>query len=122
MSSSMWNDWIPRYFGMPTSDLGSRRQFLRRAGNGFGLIALADLLQGGLTGSAHAAPTEYQNPLAPRAGHFDARAKSVIWLFMNGGQSQVDTWDYKPELAQRDGKELEGFDKKTGFFTDQVGP
>ena len=62
------------------------------------------------------------NPLAPRAGHFPAKAKSVIWLFMNGGPSQVDTWDYKPELAKRDGQELKGFDKNTGFFTDQVGP
>ena len=41
---------------------------------------------------------------------------------MNGGPSQVDTWDYKPELAKRDGQELKGFDKNTGFFTDQVGP
>ena len=41
---------------------------------------------------------------------------------MNGGPSQVDTWDYKPELAKRDGQELEGFDKNTGFFTAQVGP
>ena len=62
------------------------------------------------------------NPLAPRPGHFPAKAKSVIWLFMNGGPSQVDTWDYKPELAKRDGQELKGFDKNTGFFTDQVGP
>ena len=54
--------------------------------------------------------------------HFAAKAKSVIWLFMNGGPSQVDTWDYKPELAKRDGQELKGFDKNTGFFTDQVGP
>ncbi|MEX0585578.1 MAG: DUF1501 domain-containing protein, partial [Pirellulales bacterium] len=38
------------------------------------------------------------------------------------GPSHVDTWDYKPELAKRDGKELAGFDKNTGFFTDQVGP
>ena len=41
---------------------------------------------------------------------------------MNGGPSQVDTWDYKPELEKRDGQELAGFDKNTGFFTDQVGP
>ena len=54
--------------------------------------------------------------------HFPAKAKSVIWLFMNGGPSQVDTWDYKPELAKRDGQELPGFDKNTGFFTGQVGP
>jgi hypothetical protein len=41
---------------------------------------------------------------------------------MNGGPSQVDTWDYKPELTRRHGQELPGFDKKTGFFTDSVGP
>jgi len=41
---------------------------------------------------------------------------------MNGGPSQVDTWDYKPELAKRDGQELPGFDKNTGFFTAEVGP
>ena len=62
------------------------------------------------------------NPLAPQPPHFPAKAKSVIWLFMNGGPSQVDTWDYKPELEKRDGQELKGFDKNTGFFTDQVGP
>ena len=56
------------------------------------------------------------------AAHFPAKAKNVIWLFMNGGPSQVDTWDYKPELEKRDGKELPGFDKNTGFFTEQVGP
>ena len=41
---------------------------------------------------------------------------------MNGGPSHVDTWHYKPELEKRDGQELEGFDKNTGFFTAQVGP
>ena len=41
---------------------------------------------------------------------------------MNGGPSQVDTWDYKPELEKRDGQELTGFDKNTGFFTGNVGP
>ena len=57
-----------------------------------------------------------------REPHFPAKAKSVIWLFMNGGPSQVDTWDYKPELDKRDGQPLAGFDKNTGFFTEQVGP
>jgi len=62
------------------------------------------------------------DPLAPRPPQLKTRAKSVIWLFMNGGPSQVDTWDHKPELARRHGQELPGFDKKTGFFTDSVGP
>ena len=58
----------------------------------------------------------------PRPAHFTPRAKSVIWIFANGGPSQVDTWDYKPELAKRDGTELAGFDNKTGFFPGSVGP
>ncbi len=61
------------------------------------------------------------NPMAPKAPHFKARAKNVIWIFANGGPSQVDTWDYKPGLNARDGQTLEGFDNKTGFFPDQVG-
>jgi len=109
---------IPAFFAPPSSAYANRREFLRRAGGGAGLLALAGLLdQERLLGGE-----PYRNPMAPRPGHFPAKAKSVIWLFMNGGPSQVDTWDYKPELAKADGKELEGFDKNTGFFTDQVGP
>ena len=101
-----------------------RRDFLSQAGTGAGLLGLACLLQEqGLLGrSAAAAGLTAPNPLAPRPSHFPAKAKSVIWLFMNGGPSQVDTWDYKPELAKRDGQALEGFDPNTGFFTEQVGP
>jgi len=107
----------------PHPGLYTRRDFLRRTGSGCGLLALASLLNdhGLLTHTARAGNLP-ANPLLPHPSHFPSAAKSVIWLFMNGGQSQVDTWDYKPELAKRDGKELEGFDKKTGFFTDQVGP
>jgi hypothetical protein len=113
------------YVGTPPAVYGSRREFLARAGSGCGLLALVALLesQGMLAAPAAASPTGVRiNPMAPKATHFAAKAKSVIWLFMNGGPSQVDTWDYKPELAKRDGKELEGFDKNTGFFTEQVGP
>jgi hypothetical protein len=99
----------------------SRRDFFRRAGCGIGTLALASLLDGeGLLAGEDAARAP--NPLTPRKPHFAGKAKSVIWLFMNGGPSQVDTWDYKPELARRDGQELKGFDNKTGFFADQVGP
>ena len=49
--------------------------------------------------------------------HFPAKVRSVIWLFMTGGPSQVDTFDYKPELQKRDGQTLAGADPKTGFFT-----
>jgi len=107
----------------------SRRELLAKAGGGAGLLALAALLadEGWLASaaaaeSAGAAADSRLNPLAPRKSHFPAKAKSVIWLFMNGGPSHVDTWQYKPELERRDGQELEGFDKNTGFFTAQVGP
>jgi hypothetical protein len=108
---------IPHLFATPSV---SRRDFFRRAGLGFGSLALAGLLEReGLLAGEEA---RLLNPLAPHPSHFPAKAKSVIWLFMNGGPSQVDTWDYKPELARRDGQELKGFDNKTGFFVDQVGP
>ena len=101
----------------------SRRHLLAQVGGGAGLLALASLLADeGLLSSASGADASSLNPLAPHPGHFPAKAKSVIWLFMNGGPSQVDTWDYKPELEKRDGQELKGFDKNTGFFTGQVGP
>jgi hypothetical protein len=110
---------IPRYFAPPHPGYSSRREFLRRAGNGFGLLALAGLLQ---QQGVIAKPQAPANPLAPKPAHFPAKARSVIWLFLNGGPSQVDTFDYKPELQKRDGQELKGFDHNTGFFTNQVGP
>src|SRR4051794_31196731 len=100
----------------------SRRQALRRAGAGFGLIALAGLLdEAGLLGLSTAAAAPL-SPLSPKPPHFAARTKAVIWLFMNGGPSQVDTWDYKPELIKRHGQKLAGIDKFTGFFANEVGP
>ena len=118
---------IPKIFAPPSPAFASRRDFLRRAGNGLGLVALSTMLDGVLAGPASAAALSAAgtagsaNPLLPRPGHFPARAKRVIWLFMNGGPSQVDTWDYKPELARADGKDLAGFDKNTGFFANAVG-
>src|SRR5712692_8494445 len=97
----------------------SRRDFLRLAGGGFGMFALnAILSEQGLAADTELGP----NPLAARPPHFPARAKSVIWLFMNGGPSHIDTWDYKPGLEKADGKRLEGFDATTGFFDQAVGP
>lgn len=89
--------------------LPERRQFLKNMGLGFGSLALASLLNE----KAMAGP---ENPLAPRAPHFKARAKAVIWLFMTGAPSHVDTWDYKPELQKRSGQVLPGSDPNTGFF------
>jgi len=78
--------------------LPNRRQVLRRAGAGFGSLALAALL----ADEASAAPPP--NPLAPRPPHFPARARRVIFLFMPGGPSQVDTFDPKPRLTRDNGK------------------
>ncbi len=113
---------IPKLFASPPAIFANRRQFLQRVGNGFGAVALASLLaEEGLLGSAQGAEAG-GGPLAPKKPHFAAKARSVIWLFMNGGPSHVDTWDYKPELVKQHGKELPGFDKTTGFFVNQVGP
>ena len=114
----------PHLFADPHPHFCSRRSFLERTGSGFGMLALTSLLaeSGLLAPSALANPqTGPVNPLAPRPSHFPVKAKSVIWLFMNGGQSQVDTWDYKPALAKHDGQALAGFDSKTGFFPNEVG-
>ncbi|MEX2213065.1 MAG: DUF1501 domain-containing protein [Phycisphaeraceae bacterium] len=110
------------------SNTPSRRQLLARAGGGLGMLGLASLLhdKGLLETSAQAAsgaggPQIDANPLAARKPHFSGKAKAVIWLFINGGPSHVDTFDYKPELAKRDGQDIPGFDKNTGFFANAVG-
>jgi hypothetical protein len=93
----------------------SRREALCRLGNGFGALGLASVLAS--TGEAaappagtprRAFPTGGGSPLAPKAPHFPARAKRVIFLFMNGGPSQVDTFDPKPALAKYAGQRPSG--------------
>src|SRR5262249_4166456 len=79
----------------------SRRALLRNAGCGFGYLALA-----GLAAEQAAVAARLDNPLAPRRPHFAPRARRVIFLFMQGGVSQVDSFDYKPELERVDGKTL----------------
>lgn len=97
-------------------DFHSRRHFLRNAGLGCGSLALISLLkQEGIVSNAAAA--EEPRLMQPRKPHFAPKAKSIIWLFMPGSPSQVDTFDYKPQLQVCDGQKLEGADPKTGFFT-----
>ncbi len=104
--------------GRPTT----RREMLQSASAGFGALALSALLgeeAQGASGSARGSvsspqspkpkgqsPTSTPDPLSPRRPHFTPRAKRVIFLFMHGGPSQIDTFDYKPALERDHGKPL----------------
>lgn len=92
----MWTDASPHHEGAR-----SRRDFLTRAGGGFGAVALAHLLQ-----SDRSCASEYADPREPRQPHVPVRAKSVIFLFMEGGPSHIDMFDPKPALAGLHGKQL----------------
>jgi Protein of unknown function (DUF1501) len=83
----------------------SRRDVLRRIGGGFGALGLSGVFaDAGLLAAPR--PAAGANPLAPKAPHFPARAKRVIFLFMNGGPSHVDTFDPKPTLDRFHGQPL----------------
>jgi hypothetical protein len=92
----------------------SRRNVLRTAANGFGAVALEALLQGDANAAA-----KRVNPLAPKPPHFGGKAKSVIFLFMVGAPSSIDTFDPKPLLRKYEGQKLpESFGKISSQFTD----
>ncbi len=81
----------------------SRREMLSRCGTGIGTIALAGVLADEARGDKpHGSP----DPLTPKAPHFEGKAKHVVHLFMNGGPSQVDTFDPKPLLEKYHGKPI----------------
>src|SRR5205085_1361 len=91
----------------------TRREALCRAGMGFGALALSNLMaEAGLmatparVASPSPLPARALNPLAARQPQFAPRVKRVIHLFMNGGPSQVDTFDPKPALTKYAGKAL----------------
>ncbi|MBL9122604.1 MAG: DUF1501 domain-containing protein [Planctomycetaceae bacterium] len=83
----------------------SRREWLRRSAGGLGSVALSSLLTQWAS-AAPDAPGALADPLAPRAPHFAPRAKRVILLYMTGGASHVDSFDYKPKLFADHGKTL----------------
>ena len=90
-----------------------RRRWLKEAGAGFGSLALASLLaQEGRLAAGES------GPLAAKPPHFAPQAKSVIFLFMYGGPSQVDTFDPKPELARWHGRDLPVFNREDTFMGD----
>jgi len=84
--------------------LQTRRQFFGETGLRLGGLALACLM--GENGRAQAAPTGRVHPPLPGFPHFAPKAKSIIYLHMNGGPSQIDLWDYKPELKAQFDKDL----------------
>lgn len=105
----------------------TRREAVWQMGGGFAGVALAGLL-GDDFFARHAAaadaPRDVAQPLAPRPPHFPVKAKRAVFLMMNGGPSQVDTFDYKPELEKRAGQALPEGKKfinsggrKIGFLT-----
>ena len=77
----------------------SRREILRTTGAGFGAVALA-----GMLGDQARSAEKAKGHLAPKAPHFPAKAKRIIFVFLEGAFSQLDTWEYKPELQAKDGK------------------
>src|SRR5689334_6534239 len=106
-----WHPAINEDDNMPRDFCGrTRREFLWQTGGGFASVALSALL--GDDFFAHQAvaadgQTKFVNPLAPKKPHFPARAKSVIFLYMYGGPSHIDTFDYKPAMIGMDGKTVE---------------
>jgi hypothetical protein len=85
----------------------SRRDALMKMGGGFGSLGLASLI-----GSADG-ETDESSPLAPKKPHFKPKAKRIIQLFMPGGPSQVDTFDYKPMIAKHAGQRPDSVNRKT---------
>ena len=91
------------HFEMPNS----RRDFLSRAGFGFGALALQSLLvEDGIVSARNATAAEKREPMAPKLGRLPGTAKSVIFLFMDGGPSHIDTFDPKPKVNEYAGKPL----------------
>ena len=88
----------------------TRREFLWQAGGGFSGLALASMLEGGFFNAQTLradGQTEWKNPLAPKQPHFQPKAKAVIFLFMYGGPSHIDTFDYKPTMYGMDNKTVD---------------
>ena len=88
----------------------SRRDFLARAGGGIGSLALASLLAESASSNPQSAirNPQSENPLAPKRPHYAPRAKRVISLFMFGGISHMESFDFKPELVKKDGVSVAG--------------
>jgi hypothetical protein len=105
-----YNHLLSRNWSKPMS----RRALLRDGALGFGALGLAGLL-------AEESRAARVNPLEPRKPHFAPRAKQVIFLFMHGGPSSIDTFDFKPYLREHDGQALP-IKRPLAFADDEPGP
>jgi len=94
--------------------LSSRRDMLKSASCGIGFLAFADMVTRAAARESTSAAHESNNMLAAKPPHFAARAKRVIFMFMSGAPSHVDTFDYKPQLAVDNGKDTSGKGGKEG--------
>src|SRR3989440_13061150 len=103
----------------------SRREVLCRIGGGFGALALTSVFADAGFLSAASSAAVGGNPLAPKPPHFAPRARRLIFLFMNGGPSHVDTFDPKPALQKFAGQqppgELYKKNKGSGFMPSPLG-
>jgi len=97
----------------------SRRQMLSRCANGFGAVALAALMGERAYGASLVPDVASPDPMNPRPPHYPAKARSVIFLYMDGGPSQVDTFDPKPRLDREHGQAIRAKVQPTQF--DNVG-
>ncbi|MEQ1853260.1 MAG: DUF1501 domain-containing protein, partial [Chthoniobacteraceae bacterium] len=100
----------PEHLSRAGRALLDRRQFLANSATALGSIALTNLLglDGLLAAENHGPIIDPSRPYAPRQPHFPAKAKNVVVIFCAGAVSQLETWDYKPELIQWDDKPLPG--------------
>ena len=98
------------HLSLPGRHMLDRRRFLSNTATALGSIALTSLLgrDRSLAATMAAPVINPSHPFAPRASHFPAKAKNVVMIFCAGAVSQLETWDYKPELIAHDGKPLPG--------------
>jgi hypothetical protein len=101
--------YIQEHSARPADFFLTRRQFLQRAGMGFGALSLASLLGEDVFLGSHACAVEASS-LLPKSPHFLAKAKHVVHIFAQGAPSHVDTWDPKPALSRYDGKSIPNMD------------
>ena len=107
---------VPHYTSPPFPPGFSRREMLRRTSTGFGMLALSALMAD--PAYAGLVPSPPENPLSPRRGHHQPRVKNVIFCYLSGGLSQIDSFDPKPRLDKEAGEPMPFKTERTMFNLD----